>query len=287
MPISVKFLEAHNGDSVLIFFQCNDGNTKNILANGGTRHISIKKRIEEDLRKEVELIQKKNEKINLLILTHIDDDIGGILELFKDRKLDKTIMKNLCFNSGRLITEHIGFSVNDQDRNISLEIYNTLETSSQKAIDFEFFFKNLICLDRTIKKSLKRINNHPSNNQDKISYKFKNCNKYWIKQGKSDYVGIEINDIIFVEAKDHICEFNMIDGQVIEKRTTLTKGVFEATLALYPNFYRLSRSFIVNLQHIKNVNGKRIVYPELDKKKSIRIPDDQMKILFDLLGLKE
>ncbi|MEM6717673.1 MAG: MBL fold metallo-hydrolase [Bacteroidota bacterium] len=155
MSISVKFLEAYNGDSILISFQGDDGKTKNILIDGGTRHTYVKKRRSGDLKREVELIQKKNEKIDLLVLTHIDDDhIGGILELFKDQKLDKTIIKNLWFNSGRLIAEYLDSSINDQDRNISIGIYNTLETSFQQAIDLETLLQNLNCWDRTIKKRI-------------------------------------------------------------------------------------------------------------------------------------
>ncbi len=142
-------------------------------------------------------------------------------------------------------------------------------------------------LERALKRTVKHINNQSGVLQDRVSYKLGNRDKYWIKQGKSHYIGIEINDILFVEAKDHICEFNIVDGRIIKKRTTLTKGVFEQTLAFYPNFHRMTRSFIVNLNHIKNINGKRIMYPELGKNKWIKIPDDQLKSLFALIGLEE
>jgi len=142
-------------------------------------------------------------------------------------------------------------------------------------------------LERALKRAIKDVGEKPKNEPDKVSYKIGNRDKYWIKQGKSDYIGIEINDILFVEAKNHICEFNMIDGRIIEKRTTLTKGVFERTLAYYPNFYKMTRSFVINLDHVKNINGKRIMYSDLDKNKWIRIPDEQVKRLFSLIGLDE
>lgn len=142
--------------------------------------------------------------------------------------------------------------------------------------------------DSTLERALKRVeqyvNNYSENLEDKISYKLGNKDKYWIKQGKSDFIGIEINDILFVEAKDHICEFNLIDGRVIKKRTTLTKGIYEKTLIFYPNFYRLTRSFVINLYHVKNISGKRIIYPELNNK-WIKVPDDQLKTLFNRIGL--
>lgn len=143
-----------------------------------------------------------------------------------------------------------------------------------------------VTLERALKRTLEQTNIVLQGEEDKISFKIGDRDKYWIKEGTSDYVGISINDIAFVEAKDHICEFNMIDGQILKKRTTLTKGVFEKTLIFYSNFYRLSRSFIINLDHIKNISGKRIMYPEIGKHKFIRIPDDQIKPLFNLIGLE-
>ncbi len=120
---------------------------------------------------------------------------------------------------------------------------------------------------------------------DKISYKPRRRDTYWIKEGTSNYTGITIKDIVFVEAKDKICEFNMIDGEILKKRATLEKQIFDETLSYYPNFYKLSRSFIVNLDHINNIDGRRIIYPELNKKIYIKIPEDQLKTLFALIGL--
>ncbi len=121
--------------------------------------------------------------------------------------------------------------------------------------------------------------------KDKISYKPRHRDTYWIKEGTSNYTGITIKDIVFVEAKDKICEFNMINGDILKKRATLEKQIFDETLRYYPNFYKLSRSYIVNLDHINNIDGRRIVYPELNKKIYIKIPEDQLKTLFKLIGL--
>ncbi len=119
-----------------------------------------------------------------------------------------------------------------------------------------------------------------------MSYKPKNSNKYWIKEGTSQYKSMIIKDIVFVEAKDKICEFNMIDGTVFKKRATLEKQVYDQILSSYNNFYKLNRSYIVNLDHIHTIEGRRIVYTDLNNTK-IRIPDDQIKSLFDKIGLRK
>lgn len=111
-------------------------------------------------------------------------------------------------------------------------------------------------------------------------------NTFWIKEGTSYYKNIIMNDIVFVESKNKICEINMIDGTIFKKRATLEKEVYEQILSSYNNFYKLNRSFILNLDHINTIEGRRIVYSNLRNIK-IRIPDDQIKELFDLIGLKK
>jgi DNA-binding LytR/AlgR family response regulator len=108
---------------------------------------------------------------------------------------------------------------------------------------------------------------------------------YWIKQGNSDYLNVQVNNIVFIEAKDKICEFHMLDRRIIESRATLQREIYDQTFSYYDNFYKLGRSYVINLTHVKNISGRRILYPELGKNRFIRIPDDQMKSLFNLLKI--
>ncbi|MDR0824203.1 MAG: hypothetical protein LBN74_03865 [Prevotella sp.] len=52
-------------------------------------------------------IKSQNEFIDLLILTHVDDDhIGGVLKWFEQDVDAKDLVKKVWFNSGRLIFEY-------------------------------------------------------------------------------------------------------------------------------------------------------------------------------------
>ncbi|HJE03674.1 MAG TPA: MBL fold metallo-hydrolase [Aliarcobacter thereius] len=82
--MEIKFLKANNGDSIHISF----GN-KNILIDTGTGATYLSKpngRPQNgELKSLINKLQSKNEKIDLLIITHWDDDhIGGVLKWFKE-----------------------------------------------------------------------------------------------------------------------------------------------------------------------------------------------------------
>lgn len=94
--MTIKFLKAGSGDSILITH-----NNRNIIIDGGTDGYY--------LYKEVEGIYKRNEKIDLLVITHHDDDhIRGIIELLKAIEEEKfgdkyKIVDRVIFNSPRLV----------------------------------------------------------------------------------------------------------------------------------------------------------------------------------------
>ena len=69
--MKVKFLKADNGDSILLSFKDDTGNKKNILIDGGMPKTYFGNGKYGDLYDTIEDIKRKNEKIDLLILTHI------------------------------------------------------------------------------------------------------------------------------------------------------------------------------------------------------------------------
>src|SRR5690349_11402460 len=98
--MKLNILKAFNGDAIHIQF--NEGTlVRNILIDGGmpNTYITLKgkkgKEVKGELNLLVEEISNKGQKIDLLILTHIDDDhIGGILRWFeKDLKALELIVK--------------------------------------------------------------------------------------------------------------------------------------------------------------------------------------------------
>jgi beta-lactamase superfamily II metal-dependent hydrolase len=108
--MKIKFLQAFNGDGILISYKV-DGILRNILIDGGVSATYVRKGIKGkpeygELKYTVDAIREKGEKIDLLIITHVDDDhIGGILKWFEKDTNAHKLIGQVWFNSGRLISE--------------------------------------------------------------------------------------------------------------------------------------------------------------------------------------
>lgn len=98
--MEIKFLKAGSGDSIVIHH-----NTSNIIIDGGNDSTYLIKQIED--------IFNRNETINLLVITHHDDDhIKGIIDSLKfieenNYNENKTFIKKVIFNSPRLFLKKI------------------------------------------------------------------------------------------------------------------------------------------------------------------------------------
>lgn len=81
--IQIKALKAGNGDSFLISYIGNHGKRVNIMVDGGNGRQTY----EDHIRKEIESRIKNKQIIDLLIVTHIDQDhIKGLIYLVEDIK---------------------------------------------------------------------------------------------------------------------------------------------------------------------------------------------------------
>ena len=94
--MTIKFLPVKCGDAIFIHFVDSDGITRNIVIDSGP----LSKQAYRSFRKEVTAIIQRNEKIDLLILTHRDDDhIGGISKLCSNPEFDfKNSVSNWWIN---------------------------------------------------------------------------------------------------------------------------------------------------------------------------------------------
>lgn len=100
---SIKVFPAANGDCFLIKIK-DDIGIKHILIDGGKGELCHSK-----LKDEFEQLEKNMQCIDLLVVTHIDDDhIGGILKLFQDKEINNSIINKVWFNSGTLISSKLG-----------------------------------------------------------------------------------------------------------------------------------------------------------------------------------
>ena len=105
--MKAKFLQANNGDCIILNFKDSDGCQRNVIIDGGTsstyQYKGKKGKIENGALKEaLETI----DNIDLLIITHIDDDhIAGILKWFENDNNAHEKVRRIWFNSGELISE--------------------------------------------------------------------------------------------------------------------------------------------------------------------------------------
>lgn len=121
---------------------------------------------------------------------------------------------------------------------------------------------------------------------DRVSHKAgKRDEYYWIKEGSSSYTHVTVENIVFVEVINKVCEFHMASGKVLIHSASLEKDIYNRHLAFYPNFYRLGRSYILNIDYVNSIEGNQIVYPMLENKK-IRISRNQKDALFKRIGLR-
>lgn len=98
--LSIKSLPADHGESTLISFG-EVGMIKNILVDGGVGNAYL------TIREELERLINLGQAIDLLVITHIDDDhIQGIIDIFQDESIDKAIIKEVWFNSGNSISTY-------------------------------------------------------------------------------------------------------------------------------------------------------------------------------------
>lgn len=153
--MDIKLLKAHHGDSIHLTYLDNVGVLKNIIIDGGTSQTytfkdSKNKLADGDLKKTIETIKPR--KIDLLILTHIDDDhIHGFLKWFgADSDAYKSIGE-IWFNSGSTIKKFL----NDTTTPVNnLEFSpKTTDTSVLQGVNFEQYIRDKGIWDQTIIKT--------------------------------------------------------------------------------------------------------------------------------------
>ncbi|OMP74735.1 ComEC/Rec2 family competence protein [[Flexibacter] sp. ATCC 35208] len=140
--LKVSFLEALNGDCILIKLIPKDAAMKNILIDGGVSATYMTKGPKgkpEDgaLKLLINQLRSENQKIDLLILTHIDDDhINGILRWFEDDPDAHTMIGEVWFNSGAMVAKYLEKEENpDLEAPISLPTDSTF-TSAKQGVKF-------------------------------------------------------------------------------------------------------------------------------------------------------
>lgn len=144
--MKIKFLQAFNGDSIWISYIKGEEHV-NILIDGGTSTTYSYKDKKDgkikpgDLKVIIEELKTKNQKLDLVILTHIDDDhIDGFLKWFSNDELAIQSIKEVWFNSGRTIKTYLN---NFESEIESLKFKEkTSLTSVKQGVNFENYIKD-------------------------------------------------------------------------------------------------------------------------------------------------
>ena len=137
MSIRVRVLQANHGDCILGTHEGPQG-TFNLLSDGGnagTFKYGPQDRMTGELCKLLDDLKVREQHLDLVILTHIDDDhIGGLLKALKS-PVHGQLVKSVWFNSSRLITDH--FSVPEIPANDIYLLGSSPTTSVRQGQKFE------------------------------------------------------------------------------------------------------------------------------------------------------
>lgn len=143
MNMNIKFLKAFNGDCIWISFTENDI-PRNIIIDGGIGNTyKSSSNVKGDFFKVIEKIRQDDQFIDLLILTHFDDDhIGGILRWLNKDKKASNLIKKVWFNSGSEIAKKFE---SDENEDLNIKIVDGADdfnTSPKQGIKFEKYLQD-------------------------------------------------------------------------------------------------------------------------------------------------
>lgn len=132
MKLEIKMLDAYNGDCFLISIYDKNEQAINILVDGG-----ISKTYIRELSEEIKIIRENKQNIDFIFVTHVDNDhIGGIISLFEDEELDKSIIKRVIYNSALCLSKYFNVKY-DKSREIDINKTSKTEMSYEQGNTLE------------------------------------------------------------------------------------------------------------------------------------------------------
>lgn len=141
--MTIRFLKAGNGDCICITYRDDKAKNRNILIDGGrsATYFDTRYNRKGPLKKEIDRIRSDGEKIDLLVLTHIDNDhIEGFLSWFSKDKKASSLVEKVWFNSGKSIARELKEKEN-KDLGFNVDLPGNTNTGVPEALEFEVFLK--------------------------------------------------------------------------------------------------------------------------------------------------
>ncbi|WP_422350758.1 ComEC/Rec2 family competence protein [Flagellimonas sp.] len=137
--MTIRFLKAGNGDCISITYRDGKAKNRNIVIDGGRSATYFDTRFNRKgpLRKEIDRIRSNGEKIDLLVLSHIDNDhIEGFLSWFSKDKKASALVERVWFNSGKSIAKELKEKEN-KDLAFNVDLPGNTNTGVPEALEFE------------------------------------------------------------------------------------------------------------------------------------------------------
>lgn len=141
--MTIKFLKANHGDCVLISFESPDKKVRNILIDGGTEatYYDNANGVPGDLKNEIEVIRNHDQKIDLLILTHIDNDhVCGLIEWVRSDSSAPSMIGTVWFNSLKRVAARFN-EVSTSTTGVQVKDLGNPFTGIREAIEFDDFLQ--------------------------------------------------------------------------------------------------------------------------------------------------
>lgn len=132
--INIKLLKALNGDSIILSY--GEQKKYHMLIDGGHGRVCFRQ-----LRDFIADLHKENNKIDVVILTHIDSDhIDGIKHLYSQDNFDFSIVEEMWFNFGEAFMAAVG----SEGKKEEINLYgNGTKISWQQGRDLESILQSV------------------------------------------------------------------------------------------------------------------------------------------------
>jgi beta-lactamase superfamily II metal-dependent hydrolase len=209
--MKIRFLKAFNGDSIHISFLDGENKKRNILIDGGINQTykldkgKKGKPVFGELKNTIDNVKNSNELIDLLIMTHIDDDhISGILKWFSEDVDAFKLINEVWFNSGELIAKWL-----NKDESENLKIFFSSSANLLTSISQGKEFGKYISEKGLVKEGL--ILQNMALKRFGLEFKILSPNKFklkklykdWIKEDEALLTAASVNDYS-ISLKDHL-----------------------------------------------------------------------------------